>query len=54
MRTPENHPRGISIIRIKFSKFGLRFTIIRIRIKKISKNLTLIIRINPADFWRLV
>ena len=54
VRTPENHLRGISIIRIKFSKFGLRFTIIRIKIANFSKNLTLVNRINLADFWRLV
>ena len=54
MRTPESSLRGISIIRIKFSKFCQRFTIIRIRIADFRKNLTLLIRIDPANFRRLV
>ena len=54
IRTPENSLRGIFIIRIKFSKFGPRFTIIRMKIADFRKNLTLLIRINPADFRRLV
>ena len=50
----KNSLRGISIIRIKFSKFGLRYAIIQIKIADFRKNLTLFIQINPADFWRLV
>ena len=49
-RTPESSLRGISIIWINFSKFCLRFTIIRIKIMDFRKNLTLLIRIDPADF----
>ena len=51
---PKNHLRGISIIQIKISKFGMRFMIIQIKITNFSKNHTLVIRINLSDFWRLV
>ena len=54
IRTPESSLRGISIIWINFSKFCLRFTIIWIKIADFRKNLTLLIQIDPADFWRLV
>ena len=53
-RTPESSLRGISIIRINFSKICLRFMIIRIKITDFGKNLTLLIWKDPADFWRLV
>ena len=53
-RTPESSLRGISIIWINFSKICLRFMIIQIKIANFRKNLTLLIRKDPADFQRLV
>ena len=49
IRTPESSLRGISIIWINFSKFCLRFTIIRIKIADFLKKFTLLIQIDPAD-----
>ena len=53
-RTPENPLRGSFLIRVNFSKFGLRFKIIRVKIANFGKNLTPVFRVNPTDFRRLV
>ena len=53
-RTPENPLRGSLLIRVNFSKFGLRFKIIRVKIANFGKNLTPVFRVNPTDFRRLV